>query len=73
MNLEYSVCVMMSTYNGETYLPQQIESILSQEKIKINLLIRDDESTDNTLNIIEKYRDDKRVKYYSGKNIGPAL
>ncbi|MCI8888279.1 MAG: glycosyltransferase [Hungatella sp.] len=73
MNLEYSVCVMMSTYNGETYLPQQIESILSQEKIKINLLIRDDESTDNTLNIIEKYRDDKRVKYYSGKNIGPAF
>lgn len=37
-----SVQVVMSTYNGEKYLKEQIDSILSQEGVDVRLYIRDD-------------------------------
>lgn len=51
-----SVCVLMSTYNGEKYLRTQLDSILAQIG-NFNLLIhiRDDGSTDNTQSILQKY------------------
>lgn len=67
------VQVLMSTYNGEKYLREQIESILQQEKVEISLLIRDDGSTDKTVEIINNIiKENKNVTFYSGKNIGPA-
>ena len=42
------VQVLMSTYNGENYLAEQIESILSQAHVKVSLLVRDDGSADHT-------------------------
>lgn len=41
-----SVLVLLSTYNGEKYLKEQIDSVLGQEKVKTFLLVRDDGSTD---------------------------
>lgn len=41
-----SVQVVMSTYNGEKYLKEQIDSILSQEGVDVRLYIRDDVSSD---------------------------
>ncbi len=67
------VQILMSTYNGEKYLKEQIDSILSQEDIEISLLIRDDGSTDKTINILENIvKENKNVTYYTGKNIGVA-
>ena len=52
MNLKMDdVCVLMSTYNGEAYLEEQIASIILQQNVRIHLLVRDDGSTDGTLNI----------------------
>ncbi|MBQ6587460.1 MAG: glycosyltransferase [Butyrivibrio sp.] len=62
--------VFLSTYNGERYLAQQIESILDQKDIDIYLMIRDDGSTDNTVNILETFCEDYRVKFFRGENIG---
>lgn len=45
----------MSTYNGEKYLDDQINSILSQDYHNWTLYIRDDGSDDNTLPILKKY------------------
>ena len=45
------VAVIMSTYNGEKYIAQQIESILNQEFTEFNLIICDDQSTDQTVKI----------------------
>ena len=46
------VAVLMSTYNGEEYLEKQLDSILSQNgDYSIEIIIRDDGSTDNTKNI----------------------
>lgn len=49
------VSILMATYNGETYLEEQIESILSQTFKSWFLYIRDDGSYDHTLKIINKY------------------
>ena len=62
--------VLMTTYNGEKYLKEQIESILKQTYKNINLIISDDCSTDNTRDILKEYQDlDKRIKVaYHKKN-----
>ncbi len=50
------VAILMATYNGETYVAEQIESILSQTFSDWVLYIRDDGSTDKTLDILESFR-----------------
>ena len=66
------VLVLMSTYNGGNYISAQIESILTQENIDVELLIRDDGSIDETINIINmisaKHTD--RIRLIIGKNLG---
>ena len=67
-------CVLMSTYNGEKYLTEQIDSILNQINADIELMIRDDGSSDGTINICEEYAAKyKNVTFYSGKNIGVGM
>lgn len=52
----YKVAVLLSTYNGSKYIKEQIDSILSQEGVNIDIYIRDDGSTDETVNIIYEYK-----------------
>lgn len=67
------VQILLSTYNGEKYLEEQIKSILNQQDVELSLLIRDDGSKDSTIKIIEKIaKEDSRVKFYTGNNLGPA-
>ena len=47
--------MLLSTYNGEQYLSQQMESILAQEDVDLSVLIRDDGSKDNTISILNDY------------------
>ena len=65
-----SVCVLMSTYNGEKYLREQIDSILNQEKVTVQLIVRDDGSTDRTVEILREYEARKKIRLYTGVNIG---
>lgn len=65
------VQVLMSTYNGEKYISEQIESILNQTYKNILLLIRDDGSTDGTVDILKEYSDKyDNITYYVGVNMG---
>lgn len=67
------VCVLMSTYNGEKFLVEQIESILKQKDVKVDLVVRDDGSTDKTLEILNEYKKQKRLTILENNcNIGPA-
>jgi len=50
------IAILMATYNGEKYLGEQIDSILSQTYHKWHLYIHDDGSTDNTISIAEDYQ-----------------
>lgn len=66
-----TVQVLMSTYNGEKYLREQLESILGQTYPCIKVLIRDDGSTDGTVEILKEYkRKYNNVTYYKEENIG---
>ena len=50
-----SIAILMATYNGERYLREQIDSILSQSSKQWHLYIHDDGSTDGTLEILNNY------------------
>ncbi len=57
------ISVVLPVYNGETYLPASIDSIINQTYKNWELIIVDDASTDNTKNIINKYVTlDERIK-----------
>ena len=65
--------VLMSTYNGEKYLRQQLDSLLNQDLKPTKILVRDDGSKDETINILEEYSSKYSfIEYYYGKNVGPA-
>lgn len=49
------IAILMATYNGERYLSEQIESIIGQTYKNWLLYIKDDQSTDATLDIVQKY------------------
>ena len=71
-NDKCTVCVLMSTYNGEKYLEEQIDSILAQKGCKVQLLVRDDGSSDGTIGILQKYHEEGYLEYYTGENLKPA-
>lgn len=64
-----NVSVAIATYNGEMFLKEQIDSILKNLKENDEIIISDDGSTDNTLNILKKYND-RRIKIYNGPKQG---
>lgn len=68
------IAVIMSTYNGELYLAEQIDSILNQEDVDFKLFIRDDGSTDNTPDILLDYSRNYSNVYFCNqgrrKNLG---
>ena len=55
--MKISVCI--ATYNGKKYLREQLDSILSQLKGGDEIIISDDSSKDNTLEIIASYQDER--------------
>ena len=67
------VAVLMSTYNGEKYIKEQIDSILLQKGVDVKLYIRDDGSVDNTCNIINEYDDNRIVLISDGRNLGAGV
>jgi glycosyltransferase involved in cell wall biosynthesis len=49
------VAVILSTYNGEEYLEEQINSVLNQKNVTVKIFARDDNSTDKSLEILKGY------------------
>lgn len=56
------VNILLSTYNGEKYLPEQLDSLLKQTYQNIAIYVRDDGSKDNTLSILEEYQNQCNTK-----------
>lgn len=65
------VVVLMSTYNGELFIGDQVRSILEQMPENGRLMVRDDGSSDSTVSQIEAF-DDSRISVLRGENIGFA-
>ena len=65
------VSVAMTTYNGEKYLKEQLDSILKNIKSNDEIIISDDGSTDKTLEILKQYESkDSRIKVYKNSKLG---
>lgn len=63
------VSVAMATYNGEKYIKEQITTILDNLQDNDELVISDDGSNDNTINIIKSFND-QRIKLINGPRKG---
>lgn len=67
------VAVLLSTYNGEPFIREQINSILNQQgNFELDLWIRDDHSTDQTRAILSEYEMAGKLNWYTGENLGAA-
>ena len=66
------VLVLMSTYNGEKFLSEQIESLLAQKNVEVSILVRDDGSSDSTCRILNKWKEKGCLNWYGGENLGWA-
>jgi glycosyltransferase involved in cell wall biosynthesis len=62
------ISVCLATFNGEKYIKEQLNSILSQIGKDDEIIISDDGSTDNTLNVISAFRDDRIKVYFNSKS-----
>jgi len=56
MTKKMKVSIAMGTYNGSTYLNDQLESLARQSLLPSELVICDDSSTDNTVEILEQFK-----------------
>ena len=65
--------VLLSTYNGEAWLRQQLDSLISQSVRPDHIYVRDDGSKDGTPDILEEYaKKYSFITYETGENRGPA-
>jgi len=76
MNTEFydknnpKITVLMAVYNGEKYLKKAIDSILNQTFKNFEFLIINDGSTDNTVKILQNYKDPRIKIVTNKKNLG---
>jgi glycosyltransferase involved in cell wall biosynthesis len=50
-----SISVALATYNGRAYLPEQLASLAAQQRRPDELVVRDDGSTDGTVELLEQF------------------
>lgn len=68
---EKKVAVIMSTYNGEKFVREQLDSIINQTYKNVEIVVRDDGSSDNTVAIIKEYSQKyANITLHEGKNLG---
>jgi glycosyltransferase involved in cell wall biosynthesis len=65
-----AVTVIMTVYNGEAYLAEAIESVLSQTRADFELIIVDDGSEDGTAAILAEAEEDPRVRVIRAGRLG---
>ena len=76
MSANTKIAVLLSTYNGEKFLGEQLDSLLAQSHKNFILVVRDDGSRDRTVSILESYAGDhpERIHFLSsdGVNMGAS-
>lgn len=76
MSAHAKIAVLLSTYNGEKFLVEQLDSLLAQSYKDFILVVRDDGSRDKTVSILESYAGDHsgriRLLPRDGENKGAS-
>jgi glycosyltransferase involved in cell wall biosynthesis len=64
--------VLLATYNGEKYLAEQLDSLIAQIGVSVSLVVSDDGSDDNTLQILSSYKSKfASIEILKGPKMGP--
>lgn len=71
MKLNDIVSIIIPIYNSEKNIKKCLESIINQTYTNLEIILIDDGSTDNSIEICQEYKDD-RIKIYKEKNSGPS-
>jgi glycosyltransferase involved in cell wall biosynthesis len=71
--MDNNISVALATYNGSLYLEEQLLSIFNQTQLPKEVIIVDDLSTDNTIEIIEHFQKSYSFihLFVNEKNVGP--
>jgi glycosyltransferase involved in cell wall biosynthesis len=65
--------VLLSTYDGERWLPAQLDSLLGQRHRELRVAVRDDGSSDGTTAVLARFAaQDDRLTWSAGSNVGAA-
>lgn len=68
------ISIIVPVYNVEKYLPQCLESLINQTYANIEIICVNDGSTDNSLEILDKYaKRDSRIIVINQKNSGVSV
>ncbi|MDN6268745.1 glycosyltransferase family 2 protein [Tetragenococcus halophilus] len=63
------ISIIMPAYNSEKYIAESILSVIAQQYLNWELIVIDDSSLDNTVNIVREFADkDSRIKLFINKN-----
>lgn len=69
LEIMQGISIVLTSYNYAQYISEAIESVLNQDFTNWELIIVDDGSTDNSLEIIQQYtKEDARIKLYQHKD-----
>lgn len=64
MNSSNILSVIIPNYNGAKYLPEMLDSIIKQDFSDWRVIVVDDQSTDDSIEVLKKYCElDKRINY----------
>ena len=70
----HKVAVLISTYNGEKFFEEQLDSILKQEAVDVDVYIRDDGSEEKFINVLKKINNDKvHIAYRENVGVGNSF
>lgn len=61
------VLILLSTYNGEKYLREQLDSLFAQKDVEVHVFASDDLSKDKTIDILKEYSKNHNLKYRINK------
>ncbi len=67
-DLDFTICI--PTYNGSTLIGETLKSILAQDFKNYKILVSDDNSTDDTVNVVKSFNDSRIEVYKNQLNLG---
>lgn len=71
-----TVIVVISAYNGAKHIERQLDSIFEQVGVDVQVLVRDDCSKDNTVEVVQEYAQNhpqNKIEIIKGENVGFVL
>ena len=73
MKNKLSISILISNYNKEKFLVNCLKSACSQDYRNYEVILVDDNSTDNSIEIIRKFKKVKLIRVKKFKNVNPPL